>query len=371
VTTSLDLTIQAEAEKILREELEKIKNINVTNGAILVTKPQTGEILAMVGSVDYFAEPSGAFNVTTADRQPGSSIKPIMYSLALSRGYTAASIIDDAPVVFNVLGSEPYRPVNYDGLYHGRVSLRYALANSFNIPAVKVLSTLSVADFVTQARNMGITTWGDPSRFGLSLTLGGGEVRMIDMATAFGVFANQGYRVDVNGITKLTSYTGNSLKQPTVDKQKVLDSGIAYILSDILSDNTARQLEFGQHSQLEIPGYKVAVKTGTTDNKKDNWTIGYTPDFLVAVWVGNNDNTPMNQALASGITGAAPIWNRVMTYLLKNNTSSQPWFSQPEDVVAKKCFFNQTEYFLRGTENTASCSEPLFKYLSVTPTKAP
>ncbi|NMB84474.1 penicillin-binding protein [Candidatus Roizmanbacteria bacterium] len=368
VTTTLDIELQEEAEKILKEELDKVKNLNVNNGAILVTRPSTGEILAMVGSADYFAAPSGAFNDTIALRQPGSSIKPIMYSLALSKNYTAATVIDDSPTVFSVPGSESYRPVNYDGRFHGKIPLRIALANSFNIPAVKVLSTVGVSDFVDHAKKMGITTWGDSSRFGLSLTLGGGEVKMVDMATAFGVLANKGYRVNLESFTSVKknnepiySITGNG-------GTKILDEGVAYIMSDILSDNFARQWAFGTRSSLEISGYKVAVKTGTTDEKKDNWTIGYTPDFLVATWVGNNDNQPMNPYLSSGITGAAPIWNRVMTYVLKKyNISGNSWYSQPDNVIEKNCYFGRKEYFIKGTENKVSCQSSLFNQ-SPTPT---
>lgn len=360
VTTSLDLDIQKEAETILKEELEKIQNLNVTNGAILVTRPSTGEILAMVGSADYFTEGSGAFNVTTALRQPGSSIKPIMYSLALQKNYTEASIIDDSPVIFNIAGSESYKPVNYDGKFHGKIPLRYALANSFNIPAVKVLSTVGVENFINHASRMGISTWKDPSRYGLSLTLGGGEVTMLDMATAFGVLANEGYRTDLTSFIKVDDVNGAALREMNTYKIRVLDQGIAYIISDILSDNFARQWAFGSRSQLEIPGYQVAVKTGTTNDKKDNWTIGYTPDFLVAVWVGNNDNTPMNPYLSSGVTGAAPIWNRVMGYVLKNYSSGNHWYSVPDDIVGRTCYFGRTEYFLKGTEKSASCSEQLF-----------
>lgn len=369
VTSTLDLEIQNEAEKILREEIEKIKGLNVTNGAILVTRPQTGEILAMVGSVDYFTNPSGAFNVTTAQRQPGSSIKPLMYSLALQKGYTASSIIDDSPISFHAAGSsEVYSPVNYDGRFHGKIPLRYALANSYNVPAVKVLNTLGVRNFVDHATRMGISTWGDPSRFGLSLTLGGGEVKVIDMAEAFGVFANEGYRVNVTGIAKLEDTGGKAIYNLRPLKYKVLNEGISYIISDILADNFARQFAFGAHSSLEIPGYKVAVKTGTTNDKKDNWTIGYTPDFLVAVWVGNNDGTPMNPVLTSGITGASPIWNRTMSYLLKNYSDSSHWFKKPEDIVEKSCYYGRSEYFLAGTEKSAYC---LQADLNQTPTPTP
>ncbi|MGB9883522.1 MAG: penicillin-binding protein 1C [Microgenomates group bacterium] len=369
VTTTLDLNIQKEAEKILQEEIEKIKYLNVSNGAILVTRPSTGEILAMVGSVDYFLEPWGAFNVTTALRQPGSSIKPIMYSLALQKGFTAASIIDDSPTIFQTPGSSPYRPVNYDGKFHGKVPLRYALANSYNIPAVKVLEKIGVSNFIDFAQKLGISTWQDKSRYGLSLALGGGEVMMIDMAKAFGVLANQGYLSDLNYYLKVENYQGETLKEINPYKIRVIDPAITYIISDILSDNQARLWAFGPNSALEIPGYKVAVKTGTTDNKKDNWTIGYTPDFLVAVWVGNNDGSPMNPYLTSGITGAAPIWNRVMSFLLKNYTSGNRWYEKPENVVEKYCFFGRKEYFIRGTENTVNCQTSLLQTL--TPTSTP
>jgi 1A family penicillin-binding protein len=372
VTTTLDLDLQEQSEKILKEELEKIKNLNVTNGAVLITRPQTGEILAMVGSVDYFATPSGAFNVVTAPRQPGSSIKPIMYSLALQKDYTGATIIDDSPVVFAIPGAETYRPVNYDGRFHGRIPLRYALANSYNVPAVKVLNSIGVQNFVDHARRMGISTWSDSSRFGLSLTLGGGEVTMLDMAKAFGVFADYGYRQELTSFLHVDPESQKKIYQPSASKTKVLDEGIAYIISDILSDSFARRFAFGPNSALEIPGYKVAVKTGTTDLKKDNWTIGYTPQFLVVVWVGNNDNSPMNPYLSSGITGAAPIWNRVINYLLKKYNDGKTWFPVPEDIVEKNCYFGRKEYFLKGTDAKAQCSVAVFdQSLTPSPTKTP
>ncbi len=358
VYTTLDLEVQQQAEKILREELAKVENLHITNGAILVTRPATGEILAMVGSKDYFASPDGAFNVVTALRQPGSSIKPVTYSLALQKGYTTASIIDDSPISYKSDSGEVYRPVNYDGRFHGKVSLRMSLANSYNIPAVKVLNSLGVDKFVDYAEKLGITSWNDRSRYGLSLTLGGVEVPMMDMATAYGVFANAGKKVRPTYISYIEDYKSNALSFPEPMSTHVLDSGVAYIMSDILSDNFARLLAFGPNSALEIPGYKVAVKTGTTDEKKDNWTIGYTPQYLVAVWVGNNDNSPMNQYLASGITGAAPIWNRVMSYMLKQYDKDNSWFQLPENVVSKTCYFGRKEYFIRGTESVAPCTRP-------------
>jgi len=365
VTTTLDLDIQEEAEKILKEELDKIKNLNVTNGAILVTRPPTGEILAMVGSVDYFSTPSGAFNVTTALRQPGSAIKPIMYSLALEKGYTAATILDDSPIVYNVPGALPYRPINYDGRYHGKIPLRFALGNSYNVPAVKVLNTIGIDNFINHASKMGIKTWNNRSDYGLSLALGGAEVRMIDMAEAFGILANQGYKVELTSFIKLENIN-KTIYEFSPLRFKVIGSDVAFIISDILADDFARQWAFGPKSSLEIPGYKVAVKTGTTNEKKDNWTIGYTPEFLVAVWVGNNDGSPMNPYLTSGVTGAAPIWNRMMSYILKNYSTSNVWMEKPDNVIEKICYFGRKEYFIKGTENKVSCRD--YTPTSKTPT---
>lgn len=355
VNTTLDLSIQDEVQNILKEEIAKVSSLNVTNGAVIITRPSTGEIVAMVGSIDYFNAPNGAFNVTTALRQPGSSIKPLMYSLALEKGMTAATTIDDSPVVFRISDIESYRPVNYDGRFHGRVTLRSALANSYNIPAVKTLNQLGVNSFIDHARLLGISTWNDSSRYGLSLTLGGGEVTMLDMARAYGTFANLGSRIDLDPFISVSSLDNDKLYEHETRKRPVLTEGSAYVITDILSDNEARQSAFGPRSQLEVPGYKVAVKTGTTDSKKDNWTIGYTPEFLVGVWVGNNDNSPMNPALASGVTGAAPIWNRVMTMLLKNYSTQNTWFNKPDSLIGKPCIGGKVEYFLPGTENTINC----------------
>lgn len=363
VRTTLDLDIQEQAEKILKEELEKVKWLNVTNGGILVTKPKTGEIIAMVGSVDYFAKPYGAFNVTTTLRQPGSSLKPAVYALNLEKGMTAATIYQDTQTVIKVSNTETYKPENYDSKYHGNVTMRMALANSYNIPAVKAVQMVGPAEYANFAKRLGIETWDDPSRYGLSMALGGLEARMVDMAELFGVFANNGYKTPPVSVLSMEDHNGNKMFNYNPSSEKVLDEGIAYIISDILSDNIARVPAFGGGSALEIPGYKVAVKTGTTDYKKDNWTVGYTPEYLVAVWVGNNDNTPMNQALASGITGAAPIWQRTMQYLLQNKVTdpTKLQFVKPDDVVEKPCYNNPREVFLRGTENSVPCVFPQFK----------
>lgn len=376
VTTTLDLDVQEKAETILKDELEAIKGLNVSNGGVLVTTPGSGEILAMVGSVNYYASPSGAFNVTTADRQPGSSGKPLLYSLALERGYTAATMVDDSPVVYHIAGSESYRPVNYDNRFHGRVPVRAALANSYNVPAVKVLNTIGVDNYVKHARKMGITTWSNPDRYGLSLALGGGEVRMVDMAVAFGTFANKGTRIDLNPILKISDFTGNTIYEAgRAEGPQVISEEIAFIISNILSDNKARLPAFGTRSFLEIPDYTVAVKTGTTNDKKDNWTIGYTPRYLAAVWVGNNDNTPMNPFLTSGITGAAPIWNKIMKYVMEKDIKStrvlgttNNAFEEPKNIVKKNCYMGKVEYFIKGTEGRVNCNVSL---TSPTPSPKP
>ena len=371
VKTTLYLTAKEKTEKILADEITKIGYLNVSNGAALITAPKNGDIIAMVGSVDYYKEPFGAFNVTTALRQPGSSIKPLMYVLALERGFTAASLLDDSPASFAQPGAAPYVPVNYDGRFHGKVPLRLALANSYNLTAVKTLNTLGVQNFIDHAQEMGISTWTDRSRFGLSLTLGGGEVTMTDMATAFGVFANSGQRVDLDPVLSIHDYTGKKIYEKDSQRSvyQAIPETVAYIISDILSDNVARQAAFGIRSSLEIPGKKVAVKTGTTNDKRDNWTVGYNPHYVTTIWVGNNNNAPMNPLLTSGITGAAPIFNRVMSMILIENplsfSAQSENFIQPENIVRRDCYYKKGEVFIVGTENKANCMRP---GLSVTPT---
>ncbi|MBI2326880.1 penicillin-binding protein [Candidatus Curtissbacteria bacterium] len=361
VTTTLDLDIQEMTQKQVAENVEKIKNLRVSNGAALVTKPETGEILAMVGSKDFFDQSiDGNVNVTIALRQPGSSIKPINYATALYRRLiTAATVLMDVPTTFSAQ-PKPYKPVNYDGKFHGPVQVRYALANSYNIPAVKVLAINEVVEMIKMAREMGITTFEDESRYGLSLTLGGGEVKMTEMAQAFGVFANEGTRVYLTSILKVEDPDGRILEEfkPKTGR-RVLPPEVTFLISSILSDNGARSAAFGSSSFLNIPGKTVAVKTGTTDDKRDNWTIGYTPSFLVVTWVGNNDNTPMHPYLSSGITGAAPIWNGIMKEILKDKVDEK--FKIPSGVNGIEiCSVtggkkvdgcpSRFEYFIAGTE---------------------
>jgi len=369
VITSLDSKIQDFAQNAVSENINDLKGYHVTNGAALVTDPATGEILAMVGSKDYFdTDIDGNVNVTLALRQPGSSIKPINYAVGLIKGHTAATAFADTPICFSAIGSKEYCPVNYDGKWHGIVQMRYALGNSINIPAVKMLKVNGVPAMIATASAMGITTFTEPEKYGLSLTLGGGEVAMLEMVEAYGVFANSGYKISLHPILKVTDSHEkiiDSYNPPSspIFGQKVLPDGVAFIISDILADNNARSMEFGTNSSLRIPDQAVSVKTGTTNDFRDNWTIGYTPDFVVAVWVGNNDNTPMN-SIASGITGAAPIWHDIMTYLLKDNVPHP--ITRPPGIIQKKiCSLSgllpppegapsscdtRFEYFIEGTE---------------------
>lgn len=364
VTTSLDLSLQEKAEQIVADEVGKDAYLNLTNGAAVVADPKNGDILAMVGSANYDNPDWGNVNIATSLRQPGSSIKIVTYSAALSKGYTPASTIDDAPISFPG-AVYAYAPVNYDGQFHGRVTVRQALANSFNIPAVKLLNTIGVDTFVDMGRKLGISHLEDADNYGLSVTLGSAEVSMLDMTTAYATLANLGDRVDLNPILKIVDSHGNVVEQKEVSSQHVLDKGVAFQIGDILADNQARSWEFGPNSPLKIDGHRVSVKTGTTDNKRDNWTIGYTPQYVVTVWVGNNDNSPMSQDLASGITGAAPIWHGIMSMLLQGKKDSP--LAVPTDVIAKACQGHQ-EYFVNGTENNVNCSYTIPTY---TPTPTP
>lgn len=366
VTTTLDLDLQEFAQNAVATEVAKLKREKVGNGAALVTAPKTGQILAMVGSKDYFnTRDDGNVNVVLAHRQPGSAIKPVNYALGLDhRLFTASTVLGDKPTCFAQYQQELYCPVNYDGSWHGPTQVRFALANSFNIPAVKALVINGLTNFVASSSAFGLTTFTDPTKYGPSLTLGGGEVTMLDLATAYGVLANSGQKVNINPILEVKDRSGKVLeKTPTLPSNKrVISPGAAYIISHLLLDNGARSAMFGSSSYLVVPKHpEVSVKTGTTNDKRDNWTVGYNPDVLVAVWVGNNDNSPMSN-VASGITGASPIWNKIISQALKD--AAPHWPTQPPDVVgAMVCSLSglrvpepapadcspRYEYFLKGT----------------------
>ncbi|HEV2121726.1 MAG TPA: penicillin-binding transpeptidase domain-containing protein, partial [Chloroflexota bacterium] len=328
--------------------------------------------LAMVGSADYNnKEIKGEVNVALALRQPGSAIKPVTYLTALEKGWNPATIIEDEQTTFP--GYPPYTPRNYDGQFHGKVTVRSALANSYNIPAVKALQFVGVPSMLEMSRRLGITSFGPASQYGLALTLGGGEVRLLDLTAAYGVFANHGKYVPPVSILKITDAQGNVLDQwPGAKPQTVVDAGRAYMITSILSDNAARTPAFGPNSPLRL-SRPAAVKTGTTDDFKDNWTVGYTGQLVTGVWVGNADNTPMRGT--TGLTGAAPIWHDFMEYALKPlpvdpltpppglqkvrvaRDSGKLWVEGcPEPPIE--------EFVLNGQAPTARCEQP-------TPTPSP
>lgn len=370
VETTLDYKIQKEAEKIVKEEIDQLEDYDVSNGAAVVANPKNGEVLAMVGSKDYFdTENDGNFNVAiSTTRQPGSSLKPVVYAAAFENGYTASTMIMDAKTDFyNGENQAAYSPVNYDGTYRGPVQARFALATSLNVPAVKMLANVGIEPVMQLGYDMGIENWEPTAQnrrnAGLSLVLGGREVSLLDEITAYSVFANEGVRHDPVTITKITDSKGKVLfEKEEDDGEQVLSKEVAFIISHILLDNNARSAAFGTVSELVVPGRTVSVKTGTTDEKRDNWTVGYTPSYVVGVWVGNNDNSPMNQAIASGVTGASPIWNRIMTYVLKDEPDEQP--KKPDDVEALQIDAfggglphagqaERSEYFVKGTAPTS------------------
>lgn len=352
VKTSLDLTIQEEAEKIVAEEMAKIVGLRIGNGAMEVVEVKDGSILAMVGSKNYDAQDiDGKFNVTTALRQPGSSIKPINYLLAIQNGRALSSMIDDSPVTYQIKGQKPYSPNNYNGKYMGNVTLRTALGSSLNIPSVRLLAENGVDKMIDLAEKMGISSWQERDRFGLSLALGAGEVRMVDLVQAYSVLANLGEKMEISPIQEVTNYLGEVIFVKDKEKQRVVEARHAYLINDVLSDNQARTPIFGSQSKLVIPGKTVAVKTGTTNSLKDNWCIGWTPSYLVAVWVGNNDSKPMSW-VASGVTGATPIWNRMMSKMLEDKEDER-WMIPLGVYQASVC--GRTEYFTDGSERSVKC----------------
>lgn len=317
VTTTLDAEIQETAQTAVVEEVDKLEKAHVTNGSAVVMNPQNGEILAMVGSKNYFAEDyDGKFNVATALRQPGSAIKPVTYAAAFNKGYSPATMLLDIPTKFpGGTEGEFYEPKNYDGKFNGPIQLRFALASSLNIPAVKLLSLVGLKEMLTLAYDMGFDslepTAANMQRFGLSVTLGGGEVRLIDLTKAYSAFANGGEKVEPVSILKIERDGKTLYEAKQVKRTRVLPEETAFLINHVLYDNNARLLTFGANSYLNMGNRAIAVKTGTTNDKRDNWTVGWSTNTIVGVWVGNNDNSPMTN-VASGVTGASPIWRKIM-----------------------------------------------------------
>lgn len=358
VYTTLDPNLQNIAQQQVTDQIALLSGRNVQNGALVAIDPKTGEILAMVGSPDFYnADISGQVNMATSPtRQPGSSIKPITYLTAFEKGWTAATLIWDVPSEFPPSGDpndprEPYKPVNYDERFHGAVTVRVALSNSFNIPAVKTLDFVGIYDdptteakegMVSMAERLGITTLTRPD-YGLALTLGGGDVSLLEMTGAFAVMANGGVRVPPVAITKIFDHNGELVYEYEPPKgEQVLRPEHAYLISSILSDNNARSWMFGPNSILNLP-FPAAAKTGTSNDFRDNWTMGYTPDLAVGVWVGNADYTPMIGT--TGLSGAAPIWSQFMKTAIPQVTAGNySAFNRPSNMVDKIiCSLSGTE----------------------------
>ncbi|MEW6402393.1 MAG: penicillin-binding protein 1C [Chloroflexota bacterium] len=368
VRTTLDLDAQKLSEQAIHRHIEQFEveerggiSHNVNNAALVVLNPQNGEVLALVGSADYFdASIFGALDMAASPRQTGSAFKPFIYALALENSWTTATSIMDVTTTFMTHDGTPYTPKNYDSREHGPVSVRQALGSSLNIPAVKTLEQVGIEQALNLARQLGITSLGEPRSYDLSLALGGGEISLLELSTAYGALANNGSFTGYSTILEISDADGNLLyateEQPLVP---VIDPHVAWLISDILSDDSARSISFGQNSILKIDR-PAAVKTGTTTNFHDNWTIGYTPDLLVGVWVGNSNYEAMHDV--TGLTGAAPIWHEVIRGLLQGRPArefEQPDGIHPVEVCALSgllptpaCQHTRMEWFIAGTEPT-------------------
>ena len=364
VYTTLDPALQDVAEQLLREQVAQLVENNAKNGALVAIRPATGEILAMVGSPDFNnAAISGQVNMAINPRQPGSAIKPLTYTAAFEKGWTPASLIWDVPSEFPPSGDpndmrEPYRPVNYDGRFRGPVTVRSALANSYNIPAVKALQYVGIFDnpitpasdgLVNFARRMGITTL-TRNDYGLALTLGGGEVTLLELTGAFSVYANEGRLIPPVAITKIVDFQGNVVYEYQFPPgEQVIRAEHAFLINSILSDNQARAPMFGTDSVLNLD-FPAASKTGTTNDFRDNWTVGYNPDIAVGVWIGNADYTPMVNS--TGLTGAAPVWSEFMRSAVHRLSGGNPSpFIRPAGIVDRVICSTS------GTEPSEWCSQ--------------
>lgn len=375
VKTSLDLNIQNIAEAEVKKQVENLKPNRVTNGAAVVLDPKTGEILALVGSKDWSDDKFGKVDIALSLRQPGSAFKPIVYSAALEDEIiTPASILNDSPTTFPdngdynsysfKHGQNLYKPKDYDGKFRGPVLVRRALANSLNVPAVEVLSKLGISRAIEMGQRLGLTTLKDPSNYGLSLVLGAAEVKPIELASVYSVFANGGKQNPPTSILEIDDKQNRQIYKYNPSPKQILDPKVAFQISSILSDNNVRAEEFG--NTLNISRV-AAVKTGTTENYRDAWTLGYTPSLVVGAWVGNNNGELMDQV--AGSLGPAPIWKNIMERVLANSPIEK--FTPPDGMTSTPvCKFNglktqsvatssaYMEYFLPGTSPTKNCVIP-------------
>ncbi len=354
IYTTLEPQLQAIAEEEVRQGIANLAGRNVSNGALVAIEPPTGYILAMVGSVDFYNKDiGGQVNVLQRCRQPGSAIKPLTYLAALERGWTPATIVWDVPTTYTDTAGNIYQPVNYDGQFRGATSVRTALANSLNIPAVKTLEFVTVNGLLAISERLGVTSLISPQLecpdypyttrplYGLALTLGGGEVKPIELAAAYATFANNGHYLPPTPILRIEDSEGNVLvNNQTRPTEQVVSPQHTYLLNHILSDTQARCLVFNCPSILELPDRPVAAKTGTTNDNRDAWTVGYTPDLAVGVWVGNNDNSEMLGVVGS--SGAGPIWN---AFMRRAHASIPPHpFPRPPGIVEHEvCTLSGTE----------------------------
>lgn len=334
VTTTLDLDLQQIAEEAIAKQVpQNEKNYNGANAALVALDPKTGQILALVGSRDYFDEENdGAVNVVLRPRQPGSSFKPYVYAAAFKKGFSPATMLMDVVTNFGIFGDKEYIPTNYNSKEYGPVSIRQALQGSLNIPAVKTILLTGIEDAIQTAENLGITTLKDRSRYGPSLVLGGGEIKLLEHTAAFGVFSQNGIQHEVVPILKVEDKNGKLLEEFRESAgQEVLNPQIAYQINHVLSDNEARLFIFtARNNRLTLPGNRpVAAKTGTTQEFRDAWTVGYTPSLVAGVWVGNNDNASMKKG-ADGLVVAAPIWNEFMRRALEGKPVEE--FVRPEGI---------------------------------------
>lgn len=351
VVTTLDTRLQETGDALVSKYSQiNEEKFKAANAALVAVDPRTGHILAMVGSRDYFdIEKQGNFNVALARRQPGSAFKPFAYATALKKGFPDSTVVFDLKTEFNPqcqpdaneekdkFGLECYHPKNYDELYRGPVTMRQALAQSLNLPSVKFLYLAGINETIQLAQDLGISTLQERERFGLSLVLGGAEVKLLDITSAYGVFANDGIRNPASFIIGINDAQGNILEEYVQKEERVLESQIARMVTDMLSDNTARTPVFGPNSHLFITGRPIAAKTGTTQDNRDGWLIGYTPSVAVGVWTGNNDNSSMTKQ-GAGVSAAGPLWNEFMRETLKDAVVEE--FIKPDPMISEKIALN-------------------------------